>query len=142
MTTSLVARARVLTVPADGFLSVELLDSRTCAGCRCGRLTAPEKRTVRLDLGPASGLYRGDELTIAMPAGDLLRAALWLHGLPWLGFVVGAAAGGLAMGGDLPSMLGAGLGLAAAFVALRWTRRHRDGLATSALQLTRTSCQS
>ena len=141
MTVSLVARARVLAASDGGSLSVEPLDAEACRGCHCGRFAAADARAIRLDLGPSPRVLRGEELTIAMPARELLRAAVWMHGLPWLGLVAGSAAGAFLGGGDFACLLGAAAGLVAALALLRWTRDSRDGLAVATLRLTRTSCE-
>lgn len=133
VTDSLLARARVLAADESGRLSVELLDAGRCRGCRCGRLTGGAARAIELALEKLPPLQPGDELTIAMPAREILIGAAWLHGLPWAGLLAGAAAGGLAGFGDLACLASSGAGLGAALLFLRQTRRRWSEYARSAM---------
>ena len=133
------ARAKVLAAHADGRLAVEVVASQGCSGCRCARIAAPGTRVARLELGSPLPLKVGDELRITIPAREVLRGALRLHGLPWIALLVGAAGGGLTGLGDFGCFLGACAGLAVALVFLSRTREGPARRALSALELVRSA---
>jgi positive regulator of sigma E activity len=114
----LVAQVRVLAVGEDGSLRLEPLgeaDCRTCSGvCRAlARSTAVE---LRLLTPPR--VVAGDACSISVSGRTLLWSALWVHGLPWAGLLLGALVGARVSGNDLGCMLGAAAGLLAATVVL------------------------
>lgn len=139
MAESLVARAKVLATYADGRLAVEILGSQGCSGCRCARIAAPGTRVSRLELVSPLPLTVGDEIEITIPAREVLRGALRLHGLPWIAVLVGGAGGHFTGLGDLGCLLGAGAGLAAALVFLSRTREGPARRALSTLELVRSA---
>jgi positive regulator of sigma E activity len=135
MTDSLVARARVIAVHADGRLSLRLSGAQACPGCRCGRLTLAEPAVFDLELAQPVWISAGTEVLVSTPATDVLRGAAWLHGLPWISMVLGAAFGAAAGFGDLGSLLGGVVGVGAALLALRGTRHRWRALPGTALRV-------
>jgi len=121
MTDSLVARARVRAAHRNGRVSLELVGPPACPGCRCGRLTRPHG-ALDLVASARQPLSEGDEVLLTVPAREVLRGALWLHGLPWLALVVGATLGAAAGSGDGAALIGAVVGLGASLAVLRLTR--------------------
>jgi sigma-E factor negative regulatory protein RseC len=112
MTDALVAaRARVLAINPDGGLRLEVLTGSGCEGCRgdCVSLACAPVADVRVAACPSIAV--GDEIVVSVSAAALLRSALWTHGVPWVGLLLGAVAGAALGGTDLSCLLGAGVGL-------------------------------
>jgi len=123
----MVARARVLASYADGRVSLELVRSPECRGCRRGCLGFQAPGRTELTLGRAPYLHAGKEVLITLPASDVLRGALWLHGGPWAGLIAGAFAGAMTPYGDVGCLVGAAAGLATALLIVnRLHRRWRE----------------
>ncbi len=124
MNDCMVARGRVLATRADGHVTVELTSQDACPGCRCGRLAlVPDRQRTARVLADQTPIRMGDEIFVTMPATDVLRAALCLHGLPLAGLLVGAALAAAAGFGDLGCVVGAATGLGGALAVLRRIQR-------------------
>ena len=104
------AQARVDEVHPDNTVQLELLEPPRCRGCEgwCFWRLTP---TSPLRLQSALALEPDELVTISMDRRQLLLGALMLHGLPWIGLLVGALAGVASIGGDLGALLGALAGL-------------------------------
>jgi hypothetical protein len=139
MTDSLVARARVLAVHADGGLSLSVDGVESCPGCQCGRWLQSESRRLEMPVAQDLELPPGSELLVVTPVAEVLRGTLWLHGLPWALMVLGGAAAAAAGFGDPGCLLGMTVGLGAALLALRLTRHRWNRLAATALRPASTS---
>jgi positive regulator of sigma E activity len=120
----MVARARVLAIYSDGRVSLELVRSAACRGCRRGCLGFQAPGRTELVLTPAPHIRPGKEILLTLPASDVLRGALWLHGGPWLGLLAGACAGAMLGYGDLGCLMGAATGFGAALLIVN--RLHRQ----------------
>jgi len=120
MAESLVAQGRVLAVHADGAVTVECASA--CPGCRCGRLlTAGLGR--RLLLPGLEPRAVGSSVEIAAPAAALLRASVWIYGLPWVALLGGTLLGAWLGHGDAGPVTGAVVGLVAGVIAVRGLSR-------------------
>jgi positive regulator of sigma E activity len=111
------AEAVVRGVDADGTVHVELTQSQACRGCEavCLWRRLPADAAIRQPVG--SGLGPGMQVTISLPAGQILSSALLLHGLPLAGLLGGAVAGFASTGSDLGCLLGGVVGTLLALVA-------------------------
>ena len=105
------ARARVGRIHSDRRVELELVEPPRCRGCE-GVCTWRWSRVGALPLTTDLSLQPGEVVRLVMPTQRVLQGALLLHGLPWGGLVVGAAAGVAGLGGDLGCLLGAVAGLA------------------------------
>ena len=85
-----------------------------CAVSGLGRFFSRRRRPIAIACGDARP---GQELSVAVAEGDLLKVGLWAYLLPTLLAVAGAAA--LAGRGDAAAAAGAGLGLAAGLLVAR-----------------------
>ena len=140
MTDCMVAKGRVLGVHADGHVAVELTGQDACPGCRCGRLTlVPKQHRAELMLNTHTSVRVGEEVLVTMPASAVLRAALYLHGLPLAGLLAGAAVAAAAGCGDLGCLGGAVTGCAGALLLLRRSQRRRYREAAKGLQVAPTA---
>ena len=104
----------------------------SCAGkSACGTLGSWVERFAEMRVANPLGAKIGDEVTIKVPDGEFLRAALRLYGAPMLGFfVVGFATRALAfsMGAASPELwaaAGALAGMAGVFMWLRLAEKER-----------------
>jgi len=125
----------VLAAHSDGRLSLKLIGAAACPGCGCGRLLSPEPGALDLELAQRVGVPAGTEVLVSTPVADVLRAAAWLHGVPWALTVIGAALGAAAGFGDLGCLVGGVSGLGTAVLLLRSTRHRWRGLPTTALRV-------
>ena len=136
----MVAKGRVLAAHADGRLAVELAGPEACPGCRCGRLVlASNKHRTKLVLDAQAPVRIGEEILVTMPAVDVLRGALWLHGLPLTGLLAGALAAAAAGFGDLGCLAGAAAGLSGALLLLRRIQRRWHSAAARGLRVAPTA---
>lgn len=120
MTDRLLARATVLAADGEDRVLLRPLARDACPGCRCGRLSEAEPKALSLAIDPsAARLARGAEVTVSMPARAVLRAAVRLHGLPWISMLAGAGAAAAIGLGDLGCLLGGSAGFGAALLYLR-----------------------
>lgn len=120
MTDCITAKARVLAAPTDERVAVELTGRQACPGCSCGRLAlVPERRLAEVTLDVPAQLREGEEILVTLPESAVLRGALWLHGLPLVGLLLGAAVAAAAGSGDLGCFAGAAGGFFGALALLR-----------------------
>ena len=104
----------------------------SCAGkSACGTLGSWVERFAEMRVANPLGAKIGDEVTIEVPDGEFLRAALRLYGAPMLGFfAAGFATRALAFSMDaatpeLWAAVGALAGMAVVFVWLRGSEKER-----------------
>ncbi len=117
-------QARVGGADDEGSFELDLIEPPRCSGCegRCIWRWAPvSSLRVRSELD----LQPGEIVTISLRRQLLLHGALALHGLPWGGLLLGAAAGALIQGGDLGTVVGAVAGLGGGLLAGRRLQRAR-----------------
>lgn len=108
----------------------------SCAGkASCGTLGSWVERFAEMRVANPLGAKSGDEVTIEVPDGEFLRAALRLYGMPMLGFFVAgfasravAMAAGLA-GAEFYAAFGALGGMLAVFLWLRTGEKERASAA-------------
>ena len=84
-----------------------------CGGQQLTQMFCSSPKTYRVD--NVIGAEVGDRVTIAVAAGSVSRTANFAYILPLTVTIAGAALGAL-FGGDLSAIIGAGIGLAAAFL--------------------------
>lgn len=124
---------RVVAVDGDQAW-VQTVRTSACQSCSaraaCGqralaRVTGGRANQIRV--ANSVGARVGDEVVLGIDEQSLLRASLWVYGLPLISMVLGSIAGYQWMGGtDLSAILGALLGLAGGFFLVRrW--QARDG---------------
>ncbi len=111
---------RVLSRNGDS-LELELLASSTaCAGCAqgCGLLSLGAgfrgpARACRLQLGATQEFSVGSQVSVELPAREVLRAAVLAYGLPLLGLALGGMLVALVWpaAGDVMVLSGAASGL-------------------------------
>ncbi|HCS13194.1 MAG: positive regulator for alginate biosynthesis MucC [Zetaproteobacteria bacterium CG06_land_8_20_14_3_00_59_53] len=107
----------------------------SCAGkSSCGTLGSWVERFAEMRVANPVGAKVGDDVTIDVPEGEFLRAALRLYGAPMVGFfLAGFTVRAVAMYADLPNAelcaaVAAIGGLFAVFLWIRNTDRgHKSG---------------
>ena len=111
-------QARVGQLHPDSTVQLEVLEPPRCRGCErwCLWRLAP---TAPLRIRSALALQPNELVTVSIDRRQLLRGALMLHGLPWVGLLAGAVAGVASVGGDLGVLLGAIAGLGAGLFLAR-----------------------
>ena len=116
-------KARVRRINPDRSVDLSILPPPRCSGCEgvCLWGWAP---VSSLRLHDAGRHHPGDLVTVSLKSRHALQGALLLHGLPWAGLLVGAAAGVAGLGGDLGALIGALAGLAAGLTAGRSLQGH------------------
>lgn len=140
MTDCIAAKARVLAAHADGRLAVELVGQQACPGCRCGRLAlAPAKHRAEIRLDAPVRFQVGDEVIMTIPAATVIRGALWLHGLPLIGLLTGAAAAAAAGFGDFGCLAGSLTGFGGALLLLSRIQRRRHSDTTRGMRVAPTA---
>jgi positive regulator of sigma E activity len=105
------ARARVLAISPDGGLRLQVLAGSGCDGCRGGCVSLACAPVADIRVATCPSLAVGDEIVVSVSEAALLKSALWAHGVPWAGLLLGALTGAALGGTDLSCLLGAGLGL-------------------------------
>lgn len=128
-------QAVVVLQAEDGEALVRGRRATACGSCAgkssCGTLGSWFERFAEMRVANPLGARPGDEVTIEVPDGEFLRAALRLYGAPMLGFfAAGFAARALAMSmqqpnAELLAALAALGGMAGVFLWLRQTDRER-----------------
>ncbi len=105
----------------DGILTVRFLRPADCERCRAcsGRMhqaqvMIPGKAEV------------GDRVVVRLPDGQVARASLLAYALPLGGLLAGLIVGWV-LGGDVPALIGAAVGLCLSFLVLSLGDRHRRG---------------
>ena len=84
-----------------------------CGGQQLTQMFCSSPKTYRVE--NVIGAEVGDRVTIAVAAGSVSRTANFAYILPLTVTIAGAALGAV-FGGDLSAIIGAGIGLAAAFL--------------------------
>jgi len=112
---------------AGGFATVRMTASPSCDGCGQASLCHPGTGTERtLNVRDPVGVLPGDPVRVLLPGRGVWAAVglvyVWPLALLLLGAWVGYALGGGGEGAELASAVGALLGLAAAFMALKALR--------------------
>lgn len=104
----------------------------SCAGkSACGTLGSWVERFAEMRVANPLGAKIGDEVTIEVPDGEFLRAALRLYGAPMLGFfaagfIVRALAFSIgAASPELWAAIGALVGMAVVFLWLRGSEKKK-----------------
>lgn len=131
--------AGIVTRVEGDFAWVEVVSGNSCGSCKsqgsCGSgllgLTA-SPRQFRLLNGV--GARPGDAVSITMPEGGVVKAALLGYLLPLSLGIAGAAAGMHLGGADGPALIGLGLGLAAGLLLLKLVSRRREPWPRMSLQ--------
>jgi positive regulator of sigma E activity len=95
----------------------------------------PEPSAFDLELAERAWIPEGTEILVSTPVTDVLRGAVWLHGLPWALLVLGAVLGAAAGFGDFGSLVGSASGLAVSWLLLRLTRHRWGALPASSLRI-------
>jgi sigma-E factor negative regulatory protein RseC len=94
--------------------------SSNCSSCAgsggCGLSDGKGKRPQRIR--NTVGAQVGDKVLLTIPDGAVLRAVFFCYALP-LGCALLAAAGGMSLGGEIGSIVGAIAGLAVGWFGLR-----------------------
>ncbi len=119
------ARARVIETGA-GFAVVEAEKQSGCGNCDpvkgCGKSSISKllcSGTQRYEVIDTIGTRVGDEVSIGVQDGAILRSSLAVYLVPMAGLLAGAALG--SSHGDGASVLGGAAGLFAGFF---WSRRY------------------
>jgi sigma-E factor negative regulatory protein RseC len=98
-----------------------------CGGQHLTQMFCGGQKTYRVE--NSIGADIGDRVTIAIAVGSVSRTANFAYILPLTVAIAGAALGA-SFGGDLSSMIGAGVGLCVAFVfVITRSYRHTGNLA-------------
>ncbi len=96
------------------------VDKTACSSCgesgACGLNEGKGRRQQRVR--NSVGARVGDRVIISVPDGAVLRAVFHCYLLPLM-TVLAAAAGGMALGGEPGSIMGAAVGLAVGWLAMR-----------------------
>jgi len=102
-------------------------DCSSCAGSgACGLGDGKGKRQQRVRNTVSAQV--GDTVILGVPDGAVLRAVFHCYLLPLMA-VLAAAAGGMALGGEPGSVMGAAVGLAVGWLAMRRAGRREPVLA-------------
>ena len=110
----------VVTAVDGDFALIEVKAAAACGNCgdkgSCGTAEDwPRRYAVRNLVGARAG----DAVTVSVPDGAVLKAAVLTYLMP-LFFVIGGAAAGTAWGGEgMPAVAGAAAGLVAGIATLR-----------------------
>lgn len=109
--------AEVTGITDDGHIDLRIVRGTGCESCS-GLCQWQRAGMLRLRPDARSEMMRdGTRVLVTLPADIALRSALLLHGVPLGGLLAGAALGTLVVAGDLGSLVGAVLGLAAGLAA-------------------------
>ena len=132
--------AVVASCEATGRLAVEIEPSRACGSCRgsCFFWSAAARRIVPLACLRLEELRPGERVEVSLPTSALLRSALWIHGLPWLGLLAGAMLGQAAMHSDVGCLMGALGGVLGAYWLMARGRERLERSVEASLQVHRT----
>ena len=135
MSTCLTARGVVRRARADGTVELELTPSPGCRGCRGACLWRRLSDAPTLALRPGRPFAAGTPVALSLPERFVLRTALLMHGVPWVGLLAGAALGATATGSDIGALVGAISGVAVALGATPRLRRRFERAAAEQLEL-------
>ena len=124
----IVETGKVVSVEADS-LWVETIQQSTCGSCEaesvCGQglmarfFLGSRFLQVFLEGRNPDSYQSGDQITIGIPEGVVVKISFLAYLLPLLSLVLGAGLGN-AWGGDLYSLIGAVSGLVAGAALVRW----------------------
>ncbi len=111
-------RGRILSI-ADGMAEVRIAAVSACGSCRsrssCG---TGDSRVVRVEAGAA--MHEGDEVALQLEESALVSGALLGYLMPALTLLGGALLATAFHGSDAAAAIGAGAGLAAGLIGLRF----------------------
>ncbi|GHD40024.1 positive regulator of sigma(E), RseC/MucC [Marinobacter persicus] len=112
-----------------GYAWVQTIRTSACQSCSarsgCGQralASVTGGRANRVRVSNSAGARVGDDVVLGIDEQALLRASLWVYGVPLLALVVGCIAGFRGFGGsELSAVAGAVVGLAGGFwLVRRW----------------------
>lgn len=121
----------IVTRLEGDFAWIEVVGGGSCGSCKsqggCGSgllglAASPRQYRLPNDVGARAG----DTVTISMPDGGVIKAALLSYLLPLLLGIAGAAAGMRLGGTDADALIGLGLGLGAGLLVLRRASLRRE----------------
>lgn len=135
MSECLTARGVVRRARADGTVELELIPSPGCRGCHGACLWRRLSDEPALALRTRRPFAPGTRVSVSLPERFVLRTALLMHGVPWLGLLTGAALGATATGSDLGTVAGAATGVVAALALTPGLRRRFEHAAWDQLEL-------
>lgn len=127
-------QGRVIDVTSAG-VWVQTVKASTCSGCKAKKGCGHHLLAAGRGSGQAAHIYVscdrplrvGDQVVLGISEQALLKAALWVYGLPLLLLFAGAAVGHwLAPGGGDSSLWGGLAGLLAGFAVNRWRAAKGD----------------
>jgi len=119
MSPTLSARARVLATYPDGRVELLLDQGTACPGCQCAHVWSAGRRRIVVELDPIHEIEPGSSIDLRVAAADVLETSMWVHGLPWLLLVTGAACGAIIGHGDVATLFAAAFGFLAGLVLLK-----------------------
>lgn len=135
MSACLTARGVVRRARADGTIELELMQSEGCRGCRGACLWRRLSDGPSLALRTRRSFAPGTRVAVSLPERFVLRTALLMHGVPWIGLLAGAALGAAAAGSDLGTVAGAVAGVVVALALTPGLRRRFEHAAWDQLEL-------
>ena len=100
-----------------GLLTVRFCRPEACENCRA---CTGEKHQALIRIPGEAQI--GDMVTVSMPEGQVAKASLLAYALPLCGLLIGLSVGFM-LGGDIPAVIGAAIGLGASL----WTLKRLDG---------------
>jgi positive regulator of sigma E activity len=105
----------------DGILTVRFLRPADCERCR-----ACSGRTHQAQVRIPGKAEVGDRVVVRLPDGQVAKASLLAYALPLGGLFAGLIVGWV-LGGDIPALIGAAVGLCLSFLALGVNDRRLRG---------------
>ncbi len=96
-----------------GILTIRFDRPEACQ--HCGACNG-EKHQALIEIPGQAGV--GDRVTVSMPEGQVAKASLLAYAIPLAGLVLGLFLG-WALGGEIPALLGAAVGLGLSLLVLR-----------------------
>ena len=103
-------RARVGLLCSGGVVELNLLSNKACHGCDGGCLWR-WKSSPSLRIKSSLQTHVNELVTVSVSSRSLMFGTLFLHGLPWVGLLLGTALGISSFGNDLGTLLGSLVGL-------------------------------
>ena len=105
----------------DGILTVRFLRPADCERCR-----ACSGRTHQAQVMIPGKAEVGDRVVVRLPEGQVAKASLLAYALPLCGLFLGLIMGWV-LGGDVPALIGAAVGLGLGYLVLHESdKRLRD----------------
>ena len=96
-----------------GMLTIRFDRPEACQHCNACK---GEKHQALIEIPGQAEV--GDRVTVSMPEGQVAKASLMAYAIPLAGLVLGLMLG-WGLGGEVPAIIGAALGLAGSIVVLR-----------------------